>query len=56
MCRYRWMISLLVLVALVLSGCSPIAPPHPGSVPDQILFIGNSMGDHSKLSGTARDY
>jgi hypothetical protein len=36
------MLSLWVLVALVLSGCSPIPPPHPGSVPDRILFIGTS--------------
>ena len=38
----RWMLSLFVLVALVLNGCSLIPPPHPGSVPDRILFIGTS--------------
>ena len=33
----------MVLVALVVSGCSPIPPPDPVLVPDKILFIGSGQ-------------
>ena len=38
---YR-ILSVLVVLALLLSACNLIPPPHPGTVPGRILFIGTS--------------